>query len=134
MFKYSLKQIVKNPDGTTVIVRDAYDPADFTVPKDELARLRQIPSGYGSEDILAEHDGELSRYRQIRRFERDGKKWILLVHPREFAIEVELTRGEMGEIRPLAPQAAWDLARELDQAETRYPIVIAPAAPPPAAT
>jgi hypothetical protein len=41
-------------------------------------------------------------------------------------MEVELTRGQMGEIRTLAPEEAWRLARELDRDETRYPIEVEP--------
>ena len=126
MRKISHKQIVQRPDGTTVIVRAAYAAEDFAVPPQELESLRGIPCGYGSEDILDEWDGELSNYHQIRRFARDGKSWILLQHPSEFAIEVELTRGTMGELRPLSPEQAWQLAREQDRAETRYPIFVEP--------
>jgi hypothetical protein len=45
----------------------------------------------------------------------------LLQHADEYAVEVELTRGQMGEIRPLPPEDAWRLARELDLDENRYP-------------
>jgi hypothetical protein len=124
MSKYTHKEIVKRPDGTTVIVRSAYDPRAFTFPEAELKHIRGIPVGYGSEDVLDEHDGELHYYQQVRRFERDGKRWILLVHPREYAIEVELTRGALGELRPLPPDQAWQLARELDKDENRYPIEV----------
>ncbi len=41
-------------------------------------------------------------------------------------MEVELTRGRPFEIRPLPPEEAWALARELDQQETRYPIEVEP--------
>jgi hypothetical protein len=119
------KRIVNRPDGTTVIVRAAYNPIDFTAPQDELNMLRSI-ADYGAEDILDQHDGALSNYHPIRRFERDGKKWILLVHPREFAIEVELTQSQMGEIRALPPEQAWQLSRELDKKDTRYPIEVEP--------
>jgi hypothetical protein len=114
------------PDGTKVIIRAAFDPRSFTFCSIEWDRLRHIRSGYGSEDVLDEHDGELSNYHQIRRFERDDKRWILLQHPLEYAMEVELTRGRGFEMRPLPPEEAWALARELDQQETRYPIEVEP--------
>ena len=53
-----------------------------------------------------------------------GEQWTLLVHPTEYAIEVELTDSGTGEIRPVAPQEAWKLALELDRAETRYLIAL----------
>jgi hypothetical protein len=124
--KMAHKQIVAQSDGTKIILRAAYSPSEFSVPPEELLRLARIPAGYGSEDVLDEYDGELSMYHRIRRFERDGKQWILLQNPEEFVIEVESTRGQMGEIRPLPPEDAWRLARELDRTEKRYPIVLEP--------
>lgn len=112
------------PDGTKVIVRAAYDPRKFTFSSIERERLDHIRSGYGSEDVLDEYDGELANYHQIRRFERDDKRWILLQHPMEYAMEVELTRGSPFEIRLLPPEQAWQLARELDRQEVRYPIEV----------
>ena len=122
------KRFVQKADGSTVILRPAYRPVDFVFPTSELKRFDDISNGnYGGfEDILDEYDGVLSNYHRVRRFERDGKAWILLQHPNEYAIDVELTRQHMGEIRPLPPEEAWRLARELDQRETRYPIEIEP--------
>lgn len=118
------RRYVKQPDGTTLVVRKAYAAKDYTVPAAELARLAKIPAGYGSEEILDTHDGEFSSYRVVRRFERDGKRWALLVHPLEYAIEVELTQRQMGEIRPVAPEEAWRLAREADEHEPRGRVVV----------
>lgn len=122
------KQFVEKSDGSTVIVRPAYRPNDFMFPAAESEHFDHIRSGNygGSEDVLDEYDGVLSYYHQVRRFERDGKRWILLQHSNEYAVEVELTRRQMGEIRPLPPEEAWRLARELDQLETRYPIEVEP--------
>jgi hypothetical protein len=124
------KWFADKPDGTRVIMRRAYDPRHLVFPTRELEHfdhIRDNASIYGgSEDILDEYDGVLSYYRQIRRFERDGKRWILLQHSGEYAIEVELTRRALGEIRPLPPEEAWRLARELDAGETRYPIEVEP--------
>ena len=131
MGRIAHKYFDNHPDGTKVIVRAAYTPEEFSVPLSEMERLRSIPSGYGSLDILDEYDGELSRYHVIRRFERDDKKWILLQSPMEYAIEVELTRSQMGEIRCVPPEDAWRLARELDKAENRYLIEVEPGSPLP---
>lgn len=115
------KRFVAKPDGSTVIVRPAYDPLDFAFPRHELEHFADIRSAYCSEDVLDEYGGELSYYHQVRRFERDGKRWILLQHSNEYAVEMELTRGQMGEIRPLPPAEAWRLARELDLPPRRFP-------------
>lgn len=122
------KRCVERPDGSMVIVRSAYRPCDFQFPDRELehfAHIRSESGTYGgSEDILDVYDGVLSYYHQIRRFERDGLRWILLQHPDEYAVEVELTRGRLGDIRPLPPAEAWLLARELDRRENRHPIEV----------
>lgn len=118
------KKFAVLPDGTRILVRTAYRAADFTVPAAELERLAGIRSGYGSLDVLDEHDGELSMYRRMHDFERDGTRWTLLLEPREYAIEVELSRGAMGEVRCVPPLEAWDLVRELDATEDRYLIAV----------
>jgi hypothetical protein len=122
------KRFVDEPDGTRIIVRPAYDPRDFTFPARELEHFDHIRANAsiygGSEDVLDVYDGVLSYYHQVRRFDRDGKHWVLLQHSSEYAVEVELTRRELGEIRPLPPEEAWRLARELDHGETRYPIEV----------
>jgi hypothetical protein len=118
------RRYVKQPDGKTLVVRKAYAAKDYAVPTAELARLAKIPPGYGSEEILDTYDGEFSSYKVVRRFERDGKRWALLVHPLEYALEVELTRGNMGELRPVPPEDAWRLAREADAHEPRGRVVV----------
>ena len=118
------KTVAIMPDGSKILVRKAYRAVDFMVPQLELDRISHIRGGYGSEDVLDEYDGELSNYHRIRDFERDGRKYTLLQHPSEFAIEFELTRGAMGEMRCLPPLEAWALARELDEREVRYPIAV----------
>jgi hypothetical protein len=76
--------------------------------------------------VLDVYDVVLSYYHQVRRSERDDKRWILLQHPSGYALEVERTRRQLGEIRPLPSQQARRLARELDQGETRYRIKVEP--------
>ena len=120
------------PDGTRILVRAGYRATAFTVPEAELERLARIRPGYGSEDVLDEYDGELSMYRRVKETEHDGARWVLLQHPLEYALEVELTRGAMGVVRPLPPLEAWALALEGDRAETRYPIAVEESAELPA--
>lgn len=97
------KRSVDKPDGSRTLVRPAYDPREFTFPARELEHFDHIRNNSGtydgSEDVLDEYDGVLSHYHQIRRFDRDGKRWILLQHPSEYAVEVELTRRQLGETR-----------------------------------
>jgi hypothetical protein len=117
-----LKSFIR-PDGSKWWIRKAFDPKDYTVPKKELERLQSFSRwDRGSLDELDLHDGAFSAYTFVRRFERDGKPFVLLQNPREWAIEVELTRGKMGELRPLPPAEAWRLARESDTRDPARPI------------
>ncbi len=47
---------------------------------------------------------------------RDGKQFAVLLHigSPQFAVEVELTDGALGEVRELSPEEAWQLARAGD--------------------
>lgn len=117
-----LKRIT-NPDGSAGWIRKAFAPTDYRVPQAELQRLASFGAkGYGSLDELALHDGAFASYKEIRRFERDGKQWVLLTHAKEYAIEVELTSGKPFEVRPLAPEEAWRLARERDAQNPSFEI------------
>lgn len=88
-----------------------FDPRKYSVPAEELQRLRAFSRwGLGSLDELDLHDGAFSAYGFVRRCERDGKAFVVLRHSGGWALEVELTRGCMGELNPLAPEDAWRLA------------------------
>ena len=76
--------------------------------------------------MLDEYDGVLSDCHQVRCSEHDGKRWILLRHPSEDAVDVGLTRRQLGEAQLLSSEEAWRLTRELGQRETRYPIEVEP--------
>ncbi len=102
-------------------VRIAFQPASYTVPASELERIR-AHADWGSEDMLDMHDGIFSAYHEVSRFERDGKRWVVLVSPHEWAIEVELTRSKMGEVRALPPEEAWRLARAQDAKDPKFTI------------
>ena len=93
----------------------AYVPRDYTVPAAELERLRSCARpGVGSLDELDQHDGAFASYVVVCQLERDGRPFVLLRHSGEWAIEVELTRGSFGELRPVPPADAWRIARSLD--------------------
>ena len=107
-------------------------PFSFTFPTVELAHfdhIRANSSTYGgSEDVLDEYDGVLSYYRQIRRFE-DATESVgsSCSTPMSTPWKWNSPVAQMGEIRPLPPEEAWRLTRELDEfRETRYPIEVEP--------
>jgi hypothetical protein len=117
-----LRRIMR-PDGSTGWIRKAYALHDYAVPAEELARLRSFARpGVSALDELDEHDGAFQAYVFVRRVERDGRAFVVLRHPREWAIEVELTRDRFGEIRPVPPGDAWQIARACDTHDREHPI------------
>jgi hypothetical protein len=60
-------------------------------------------------------DGPFGNYVEVGREARDGKTWIVLLEAsREFAVEVEAVRAGFGDVVPLPPQQAYELARARD--------------------
>ncbi len=114
------KSFATMPDGTRIIVRHGYRSSDFTVPDGELERLAHIRSGWTAAEVLAEHDGELSSYRRIRDFERDGRQWTLLVHPTEYAIELSSPTAAPGRSDRYRRRRRGSWPSSSTQSETRY--------------
>lgn len=112
-------------DGRQRWVRNAFRPEDYTVPPQELQRLKSYSQWQrGSLDELDLHDGAFCAYEFVRRYERDGKPFVVLRNALEWVIEVELTRGAMGEIVAVAPEEAWKLARERDLRDPTDPVLV----------
>jgi hypothetical protein len=111
-----LKYVGVDDRGCHRYVRRRFDPRFFTVPDDLISHLRAHNAGCGSRELLSEHGGPFSGMSKIREVERDGKRFVVLSRNAEdqWAIEVELTDDELGEIRALSPDEAWQIARDID--------------------
>jgi hypothetical protein len=97
-------------------VRLPYVAAQYTVPPGTIDTMRQNSESYGSRELLNDYGGPFHGLVKVREFQRDGKPFLLLFSPGgvEWAVEVELTDHKLGEIRAVAPEEAWKIARELD--------------------
>jgi hypothetical protein len=105
----------KGPNGT-YFVRARYRPEDYTARPRVLAEIESWRNDrFPTEALLEMRDGPYDAYTQVRRFEREGKKWIVLAHPLDFVIEVELQDRGPGRVVPLPPEQAWEVIRELDR-------------------
>ncbi len=99
----------RTPDGGWV--RVAYRSADYSVSQTELDRLRSCPCG--SEEELGKADGLFANYDRVREHVREGARWILVrERSKGWCLEIEL--GGDG-LRPLPPEQAWRIARQIDQ-------------------
>ncbi|HKP14117.1 MAG TPA: hypothetical protein VJZ91_18490 [Blastocatellia bacterium] len=100
-------------------VRERFDPSFYTVPPDWIAKLRsdgRRPSVY--ELIDNDRGGPLDGMYAARETVRDGKRFVVVFAGNtspQFAVEIELDAYIAdAEIRALPPEAAWEIARELD--------------------
>ena len=129
------------PWRTWELARSHDDPSTEVRPFDpgELAELShraaaaKIPAprfGASPEDVaavqreLATHPtvaallssttshGALRASREVCRFEREGKRWVRLVAPLGWIVDVELSDGPGAEVRPLAAELAEKIVRE----------------------
>ena len=69
------------------------------------------------DELLVERGGPFAgSHDVIDRFQRDGREWVRFCHSvLEYCFDVEVTSdGEMGEIVPVPPEEAWQLALERD--------------------
>ena len=100
--------------------RPPYNERAYRVPASVLETLRDLRISF--EDARSPHDGVLCTWKERRRFDRDGKAWVLLQESGyEYAVEIELTPdGGVGEVVPVAPDQAYALARAHD-----HPSIIA---------
>jgi hypothetical protein len=114
-----LKTVV-DAEGRRRQVRQRYDARSYTLPPDWIHNLRAHNKGYGARELLDERGGPFAGWSKIRELERGGKPFVLLMRNAndQWAIELELTDIELGEIRALPPEETWALARELDALAT----------------
>ena len=92
--------------------RCPYRPDDYAVPDAALGEIERWRGGYQDVDaMLEERDGAFVGYKEILRYERDGKKWIVLQRSHyEYAVEIELTKFGFGDVRPVPPKLAYQIA------------------------
>jgi hypothetical protein len=113
--------------GRPRYVRAPFQPGSYTVPPAWLARLRVDYGTYRTKEVLADPGGPFGGLGKGPTFERDGKRFIRLHQggTTEWYIEVELNDGDLGEVRAVPPEEAWEIARAVDQT-LDPPVEVAP--------
>ncbi|MBX3185142.1 MAG: hypothetical protein KIT72_08540 [Polyangiaceae bacterium] len=116
--------------GNPRTVRAPFNRESYSVPVGWVDKLR---ASFGGEDVnalLADREGPFNNMTSHGERERAGKRFVLLRQHGmpEWAIEVELTGGALGEVRELPPEETWELVRANDQ-RANPPIEVAPIDP-----
>ncbi len=105
-----------------VWVRAPYRPEDYTAPQDALRLFERWRRDdvEGSEALLALRDGPFGNYVEVGRQARNGKTWLVLLEAsREFGVEVEMRPTGFGEVVPVEPRRAYEMAVARDSLRKR---------------
>ena len=105
------------PDGP-YYVRPAYRPDDYRLdPNARRAIENWRNDRFDIYAMLEMHDGPFVGWVRRADFERDGKSWIRFSHlTGEYCVDVEVTESGLGEILPVDPGIAFELALAADPA------------------
>jgi hypothetical protein len=105
-----------------VWIRPPFRPEDYTAPAEAIRlferwRRDDVES---SEALLALRDGPFGNYVQVDRRTREGRTWLVLLEAsREFGLEVEASPSGFGDIVPMQPRRAYELACARDPLRSR---------------
>lgn len=98
-------------DGTLYHVRLRYCPLHYRVPANTVKELRAQYDAYPETNLWSGDPDSLMRsYHKFKRYTRDGKDWVVVTRPpNDWCLEIEAT-PDMGEVREVEPERAWELA------------------------
>jgi hypothetical protein len=103
------------PDGP-YWVRPAYRPEDYRVASSSLRAIENWRGDLSVDMLLEERDGPFEGWDELKRFDRDGKRWVRLCHATgEYCVDVEVTSRGLGEVVPVDPLVAYNLAVAADR-------------------
>jgi hypothetical protein len=109
-------------EGGPAWVRPPFAATDYTAPAEAVRLFERWRGGdlEGSEALLALRDGPFGNFVEVDRQVRDGRTWLVLLEAsREFALEVEASRSGFGEVVPVPPRRAYELAVARDALRSR---------------
>jgi hypothetical protein len=108
------------PDGPAWI-RPRFRDEDYAAPADAVRLFERWRDAQETpEAILTGRDSPFTNYVEVGRETRDGRTWITLLEAsQEFAVEVEARRTGLGEVVPLPPRRAYELACARDPLRKR---------------
>lgn len=101
----------ETPDGTAW-VRPPFRPEDYTAPEEAVRWFeRWRGDGRNAEAILADRESPFANFVEVGRRTEGDQTWITLLEAsREFALDVEALRTGFGDVVPLPPRRAYELA------------------------
>jgi hypothetical protein len=104
-------------EGGPYLLRRKFDRGQLTASPRQLKIIGSWRGQMSFDDLLVERGGPFAgSFEVIDRLERDGKSWVRFSHPTlEYCFDVEVTAdGEMGDIVPVPPEEAWEIALARD--------------------
>lgn len=106
---------MQGPDGP-YYVRPAYRAEDYRVDPNALKAIENWRGEtFGVEALLTIHDGPFTTWREVARFDRDGRAWIRFAHlSGEYCVDVEVKADGLGEVLTVDPRGAYDAAVDAD--------------------
>ena len=104
------------PDGPEYY-RPPYRPEQYTVAPTAMNGIENWRGGqYSVDDLIGDREGPFVGWDEISRFERDGKRWVRLFHTGgEYAVDCEICPGDLGQVVPVDPLVAYNIALERDR-------------------
>lgn len=103
------------PDGPEW-VRPAFRPDDYRVAASALKAIESWRGDLSLEALIADREGPFQSWDEVKRFDRDGKKWVRFVHSSaEYCVDVEAKAGPLGQVVPVDPLVSYNLALERDR-------------------
>jgi hypothetical protein len=106
----------QGPDGP-YLVRTRYRPEDYTVHRTAMISIENERGGYLNVfGLIGERDGPFVGWAEAGRFERDGRSWVRMRQTSvDWCVDVEVLKIGLGQVRPVDPLTAYQLALEADR-------------------
>jgi hypothetical protein len=98
-------------------VRSRYRPEDYTVHPTAMRSIESERGGYLTvDDLMGERDGPFVGWAEAGRFDRGGKRWVRLRQASvDWCVDVEVLDLGLGDVVPVDPLTAYQLALEADR-------------------
>jgi hypothetical protein len=113
----------QGPDGPSW-VRPRYRPEDYVAHPTAIRSIEAERGGYLTvDDLMGERDGPFVGWEEIKRFDRDGKHWVRMRQTSvDWCVDVEVLPSGLGDVVPVDPLIAYDLALEADR-KLPHPVI-----------
>lgn len=111
--------VIRRKDGPSgpEYYRPPYRPEDYTVHPTAMVGIESCRGAqYNVDDLIGDREGPFVGWVEISRFARDGKRWVRLFQTSsEYAVDCEILPDDLGEVVPVDPLVAYNIALERDR-------------------